>query len=83
MRTSREGMVSAARGIHVSSLMPTPASAMAAAFKMPKPASVHALASTMSRSRAMMELFWTPSSRMTTPPTKEDDGDGSQGLERH
>jgi len=44
------------------------------AFNMPTPAS-------LSRPRATMLLFQTPSSRTTTPPTNEDGGDGSQSQE--
>jgi len=44
------------------------------AFNMPTPAS-------LSRPRATMSLFQTPSSRTATPPADEDGGDGSQSQE--
>ncbi|RLN33888.1 uncharacterized protein C2845_PM03G29670 [Panicum miliaceum] len=81
MAAPPEGPTRAAIGTPVLSSMRTPAAATAPVCNTPTPALARAPDSTMSRPRATMSLFRTPSSRTATPPADEDGGDGSQGQE--
>ncbi|XP_021310197.1 uncharacterized protein LOC110433011 isoform X3 [Sorghum bicolor] len=81
MATPPEGPARAATRTPASSSMPTTTAATAPACNTPTPASLRAPASTMSRPKATMSLFRTPSSRTETPSGDEDGGDSSQGTE--
>ena len=81
MAAPPEGPARVATGTPVSTSMPTPAAATALTCNTVTPASVRTPPSTMSRPKATMSLFRTPSSRTATPPADEDGGDASQGQE--
>ncbi|XP_021316054.1 uncharacterized protein LOC110435060 isoform X2 [Sorghum bicolor] len=83
MAAPPEGPARVATGTPASTSMPTPAAAMALTCNTVTPASVRTPPSTMSRPKATMSLFRTPSSRTATPPADEDGGDASQGQESH
>ncbi|PAN34883.1 hypothetical protein PAHAL_6G139700 [Panicum hallii] len=82
MATPPEAVRPAATGTPASCTAATPAAATEPAFSRPTPASATSLASTVSRSRATMALFRTPSARTATPALAEQDGgNGSQEPE--